>query len=818
MCARAVALLTLLLLPACSKSPGNLDQEYGRARDAMWRGEFGSAAQIAGGATARVTVGGNPVAYWRFRLLSCELAILSRDFPAAEQTVAARLPEGPAFDTLRARQRLLEAKLQIEQGNIRAGHEALARARALGVSDSDVALEIDRLDGQALLRLSQWAQGDELLNRVLDISDRLSDRYHQAMALNDLGMGRFARNRYDEALLYFERVIAMPDVGEWSIYAAALKNAGSCYQRLGRFDRALSLQQRAFAMQEKRGKRESFVQALGEMGNLYALQGEPEKALPYLQRGFDEAKAAGVSSEAVRLAGNLASVELDLGRWDDAEHHNRQAQELWMASHPEPSAYQVLNSALIAKGRDRLDEANELFAKVLTAPGAPPSILWDAHFNLANVAIAQRRPERVAMEFEAALSIIETTRAGLVRTDDKVAYLTRLIRFYQAYVSALISQGQTDRALEVADSSRGQLLAERQRTAGPGRVNASAFQRLARESGAVLLSYWLDPDQSWLWVLSARGVKLLPLPPAKQIETLVRQHQATIADAMADPLGANQSAGDKLYQMLVAPAAESIPKDARVIIVPDGALHEINFETLVVNGPQRHYWIDDVQVEIAPSLATLTTEAAPVAKGASRMLLVGNALAREPEFPALAYATDEMSHVAAHFGPDAVTTLEREHASPAAYTAAKPDSFTYVHFTAHATTNLDSPLDSVVVLSGPDDRFKLYARDVAALRLHAELVTVSACRSAGDHAYSGDGLIGLSWAFMKAGARRVIAGLWDIDDASTPQLMDRLYAGIAAGQTPGRALRDAKRALIASGGAAAAPYRWAAFELFTASL
>ena len=122
------------------------------------------------------------------------------------------------------------------------------------------------------------------------------------------------------------------------------------------------------------------------------------------------------------------------------------------------------------------------------------------------------------------------------------------------------------------------------------------------------------------------------------------------------------------------------------------------------------------------------------------------------------------------------------------------------------------------MLSGSDDRYKLYARDVAALRLHAELVTVSACRSAGDHAYSGDGLIGLSWAFMKAGARRVIAGLWDIDDASTPQLMDRLYAGIAAGHPPGRALREAKRALIAAGGASAAPYRWAAFELFTASL
>jgi CHAT domain-containing protein/Tfp pilus assembly protein PilF len=815
---RASIFLLSLSLSACAPTPGQLEQDYGRARDATWRLDLAKAQQLADAGETRTVRDPNNIYHWRFRLLSSEIAILRRDFAVAEPAINEAIPDVPALDTVRAYQRFLAAKLQIERGKLLPAHETLGRARPLAVSDTAMALEVDRLDGQVLLRMGDWARGEALLNAVVAKAASSDDRYHQATALNDLGRGLMSRNRYDEALPYFEKVVAMQELKEWGIYAGSLSNAGSCYQRLGQFDRAVVVQQQALTVQERLGKRESLVQMLGEMGNLYALQGEPAKALPYLQRGLNEAKAAGLTAEASRVAGNLASAELDLGRWDDAEEHNEEAQTLWMASHPEPSAYQVFNRALIAKGRGRLDEASDLFSQVLVAPGAPPSILWDTHFNLANVALSQKQPERAAKEFEAALSVVETTRAGLVRTDDKVAYLTRLIRFYQFYVSALISQGQTDRALEVADSSRGQLLAERQRTAGPGRVKASAFQGVARESGAVMLSYWLDRDQSWLWVISGGGVQLLPLPPRGEIEQLVAQHQATIADAMADSLGVSQSAGDKLYRMLVQPAEKWISRDARVIIVPDGALHEINFETLVVDGPQRHYWIDDVQVEIAPSLATLTTEAAPIARGTSRLLLVGNAAAHEPEFPALAYAAAEMSRVASHFAPDAVTALERDHASPVAYTAAKPDSFTYVHFTAHATTNLESPLDSVVVLSGPQDRFKLYARDVAALRLHAELVTVSACRSAGDHAYSGDGLVGLSWAFMKAGARRVIAGLWDIDDASTPQLMDRLYAGIAAGQTPGRALRDAKRALIAAGGASAAPYRWAAFELFTAAL
>ena len=77
-------------------------------------------------------------------------------------------------------------------------------------------------------------------------------------------------------------------------------------------------------------------------------------------------------------------------------------------------------------------------------------------------------------------------------------------------------------------------------------------------------------------------------------------------------------------------------------------------------------------------------------------------------------------------------------------------------------------------------------------------MTISACRSAGERAYSGEGLVGFAWAFLRAGSRRVVAGLWDVDDRSTATLMDRFYEGIAAGEPPARALRDAKLALMKS--------------------
>jgi CHAT domain-containing protein len=197
------------------------------------------------------------------------------------------------------------------------------------------------------------------------------------------------------------------------------------------------------------------------------------------------------------------------------------------------------------------------------------------------------------------------------------------------------------------------------------------------------------------------------------------------------------------------------------------------------------------------------------------LLLIGNPLPHAPEYPALGYAAAEMTDIAKHFETRAVRSYDGVNASPASYRMARPEQFSFIHFTAHATANVESPLDSAVILSGPDQTYKLYARDVAARPLTADLVTVSACRSAGGRAYSGEGLVGFSWAFLRAGARRVVAGLWDVDDRSTADLMDRLYGALAAGEPPARALRHAKLALIAEGGAAARPYNWGPFEMFT---
>jgi CHAT domain-containing protein/Flp pilus assembly protein TadD len=702
------------------------------------------------------------------------------------------------------------------------------RVAEIAPRDQQLRFDAEPLAGQILFQTGRWDEGEALLTETVRAASVARDRYHEAFALHQLGMGQFVRNRFDQALAYFERVLTFSDLSAMSIYAKALNNAGMCYSRLGQFERAIEVQRRAVDLQSRHPRSADYEQALGQLGNTFLLQqdahdgrqyGRPavSEGMAYVKRAFEVARDAEISADATLWAVNLAVAHIASGDWDEAERYNEEAKRLRTATGSGNAVYYTYNSAEIARGRQQFVAASRLYEQALGAQNIPPAVSWWAHTGLAKTALAQADPSRAAQHFETALNIIERTRSDLLKTDFKLSYLTQLISFYQAYIDALLRQGQTERALEIADSSRGRVLVERQGGKPPARTTAESFRTLSRQTGHAFLFYWLTPAKSYVWVIAGGGIKCLELPPSPKIEALVRAHQATIANVLANPLGAAESAGSQLYRMVVAPAVVGLPANARIVIVPDGPLHAVNFETLPVDdprGPKRHYWIEDAEIQIAPSLASLTTTKPALSEGRS-LLLIGNPSPRAPEYPALGYAAAEMTEIAKHFETRAVTSYDGVKASPASYRGARPEQFSFIHFTAHATANVESPLDSAVILSGTDQSYKLYARDVAARPLVAELVTVSACRSAGERAYSGEGLIGFSWAFLRAGAKRVVAGLWDVDDRSTAELMDKMYGALAAGDSPSRALRQAKLALMAGGGAAARPYNWGAFEMFT---
>jgi CHAT domain-containing protein len=277
--------------------------------------------------------------------------------------------------------------------------------------------------------------------------------------------------------------------------------------------------------------------------------------------------------------------------------------------------------------------------------------------------------------------------------------------------------------------------------------------------------------------------------------------------------------------MLVAPVRDLPRANNHVAILCDGVLSGLNFETLLVpesaqgsvgRGTQ-HYWIEDVNVSSAPSLEMLASAPGSLSTG-RRLLLLGDVLPAGPDYPSLRNAAEEVDEIRRHFKPQDQTIFTRQKATALSYIGSRPAQFDYIDFVAHGVASSADPLDSAIILSpsgDSEDSFKLYARQVILHPIHARVVTISSCYGSGTRAYAGEGLVGLSWAFLRAGAHNVIGALWEVSDASTPRLMNAFYEGLQQGMEPSEALRQAKLTLLHAQGSIRRPFFWAPFELYT---
>ena len=383
------------------------------------------------------------------------------------------------------------------------------------------------------------------------------------------------------------------------------------------------------------------------------------------------------------------------------------------------------------------------------------------------------------------------------------------------------SRGENRRKLSVGPTTTVLELSKKASDGGNAEPPALSPREIARRARATLLFYWLGESQSYLWAVSSQEIRLFPLPPGAEIDSLVQRYRKSL-NGPEDILESSKEGRD-LYHTLIAPAKSLLARSINVFIIPDGSLNSLNFEMLVVDEPKPHYWIEDVDVINTSSLrvlaASFNRQEKHEQKRPRKLLLIGDSVAPGKEYPELPRASEQMASVARHFPDVQQQVYQRGQATPAAYLTSNPEKFSHVHFVAHGTASRLSPLDSAIVLSKPavdSNSFKLYARDIIQHPLHADLVTISACYGAGERAYSGEGLVGLAWAFLRAGSHNVIASLWDVTDASTEQLMDRFYDELDQGESPDQALRAAKLSLL-HGGIFHNPFYWAPFQLYTGS-
>jgi CHAT domain-containing protein len=395
---------------------------------------------------------------------------------------------------------------------------------------------------------------------------------------------------------------------------------------------------------------------------------------------------------------------------------------------------------------------------------------------------------------------------------------------YLSYMTYLIHEGRVEEALKVLDQGRAETLAERL-IATPMLRGDEAFRapfhpsERARRLNAVILTYCLQPGTSYLWAIDARSIHFFRLPGKETLIPLIDSFNRAVLSSR-DVLAQQDAPALSLYRYLVEPANRIIPPGGTVFIVGDEGLYSLNFETLLTSNERPHFWIEDVNIINARSLSLLPAGPPPFQAGASqkRLLLLGEPINNHQEYERLPHAREEIASVAKHFSPSRRVVLTGLEATPDAYLLSQPADYAYIHFVTHAVANNVDPLDSAVILSASADvaqTYKLYAREILNQRLHADLVTISACYGSGIESYSGEGLVGLAWAFLRAGSHNVVGALWEVSDASTPLLMGDFYDGLVGGSSPAVALRSAKLNMLHQGGIFRKPFYWASFQLYT---
>jgi CHAT domain-containing protein len=479
---------------------------------------------------------------------------------------------------------------------------------------------------------------------------------------------------------------------------------------------------------------------------------------------------------------------------------------------------------------------------------------WDVQVRLAEIEARTGVPSAAAARLARASEALERWRevqsdstlrllafqATAHEQGDRDAYFARAI-------ATLAARGENAAAFEQAERRRARTLAERMVQAevlrsGRGvdsarhasaievpRATAASVSRALPGSDVALLEYVTGARgaPTTLFVTTRTRVRAVTLASADTLLPALRRLLAAIesgdaATALARTLG----------DALLAPALDSLgPGVTRLVIVPDGALHRVPFDALRLADGRAV--LERYEISLAPSaaVATLLWRRA-TARGPARVLAFGDpafnaerarrelqlasrgartlrggpaaaSFARLPE-------SGREARIAASYGTSSVARL-REEATAAYLKHAPLDSFRVLHFATHALVDERSLLRSAVVLAPTEgDDGLVSPGDLAALSLGADLVVLSACRSAGGVVVDGEGVQGLTAPLLAAGAQAVVATAWPIDDHQTVAVIEDFYRALSRGATVGSALREAKLAAMRRG----APVRdWASFAV-----
>ena len=671
------------------------------------------------------------------------------------------------------------------------------------------------------------ALATEYYRQALQFARSHHDNYLESSALLNLGDEFLSQNHFDEAVDFSESALRVAAAQNARVVELATQaNIGWARYRFGDSEGALAIFLDAERLAVEVGDLSDQENELTNLGYIYMDKGRVSDAKQSFLEALDIARNLRSKEDIYNALRVLARVSVELNEIDKASAFAEEALNIAreISSHGDELYPQLVQGQIAAKRSD-FANAEETFRQIEVDPLCPVFLKWEAEHSLARMYADQGRLEQADGEYRSALTTFEQARSTIRREDFQISFLSNGSHLYDDYVHFLVSRNRNAEALDWADLSRARTLAEGLGVAKEDAPRTSSdsliappklnVQRIARAASGTVLFYWLGEDQSYLWAATPNTTQLFVLPPRKEVETRVLRYRKALIGPQ-NVLNSGDQDGPALYRMLVEPATKLIPSNSRVFIIPDGSLNNLNFETLIVPSEKPHFWIEDAELVMSSSLRILAAAHRANTFARKKLLLIGNSVAANRDYPELPKAANQMKSVSQQFPDTGQRVFQREQATPEAYLASNPEQFSNIHFVAHGMGSRLSPLDSAIVLSKDANNptnFKLYARDIIHHHLSAELVTISACYGAGERQYYGEGLVGLAWAFLRAGSHNVVAALWDVEDVSTDQLMSRFYSELAQGAPPEAALRTAKLSLL-NGGVFRNPFYWAPFQLY----
>ena len=707
----------------------------------------------------------------------------------------------------------------------------------------------------------------DYLTRAIDSSTKSGDPNAASPALRSMGQAFLLEGRIPEALAFFEQALSRYQArGDKRGAATTLSFVGICHARLGATAKAVEVLTQASDALRVAGDRRGEAITLNNLADVYIRIGEPKKAAEYGTQALAAFSALGDHSSEAEAYTTLARVERKQGHLTEARG---------MAEKALNSIEQARGGAAAGESRasffasqqdayaftiDLLMEMGDAGAALAVSERARARSLLEM---LAEGSAKIREgvdPKLLEKETELG-SILNAKGARLMPiADQKSARAMEL----QQEIRNLEREYQELQAQIRKSSPRYASLTQ------PQPLGVRQIQQEVLDEDTLLAEYSLGDSRSFLWIVSRDSMKSFELPGRAVIEAKTQQvydlltaraakvrgeqpaeHEARIA--AADEQLPKQA--QELSEMILRPAAAMLA-GKRLVIVPDGGLQRLPFAILPMPVTGEPLLVSH-EITILPSASALAVLRTEIRKPAPKMLAVfadpvfdksdpragrtaraktkqvaaagsrvlehtnelGSSTLAKLNMQRLPYTAEEARQILRWAADSSNMAALDFKANRALTIGGQLSEYRYIHFATHGYLDAQRPNLSALVLSQIDEAGQsldgfLRVSDVYNLKLRAELVVLSACQTGLGKEVRGEGLMGLTRAFLYAGAPRVVVSLWNVNDRATADLMSAMYKDmLRKSKTPAAALRAAQLELRKSKHWKS-PYYWAAFEQY----